>query len=365
MIHFLVPAERDFTLTEYFSLEPPSLVRRFRVTRYEELAALSRCERGPWVLAALDQLTPGMLRLVTQFSEQLTAEGVRVLNDPKRTLHRFDLLTTLHRLHRNVFRIVRAGTGMAGLRYPVFLREATPHDGSLSPLLNSAGEVEGAIGRALLQGHRFADLVLIEFCSTVGEDGLYRKYAAFKVGDHILARSLNAGRSWMLKLENSEYTKALALEEQEYVFSNPHTAELAELFAIAGVGYGQIDYGLQEGRIQTWEINLHATIGRGTGPRGGPGPPEIHPIRNETREYFFDRFREAWEALDVSAGAQPPIAVAFDQELIAAARRRPAPAGRVRRFALRLLRPFKPVLEPLAAPLLRALGAWMTRLRSR
>src|SRR6185503_4318919 len=129
-------------------------------------------------------------------------------------------------------------------------------------------------------------------------DGYYRKYASYRVGERILARSLNAGAHWMLKLENSEFTRALALEEQEYVMGNPHQAELLERFELAGVGYGQMDYAFQDGRLQTWEINLHPPIGRGAGPGGGVGPREIHPIRNATREFFFDRFREAWAAVD-------------------------------------------------------------------
>lgn len=363
MIHFVVPAAGEFTLAEYFALEPPALVQRFHLIRYEELPALSRFERGTYVLAGLDQLSPGMLALVGQLAEQLTAEGIPLLNHPARTLGRVALLTELHRLGRNDFRIVRAGAELQGLRYPVYLREATSHDGSLSPLLDTGHEVEVAIGRALLQGARLDDLVLIEFCPTQAADGLYRKYEAFKVGDRVLARSLNAGRSWMLKLENSEFTRALALEEQEYVFANPHAAELAEVFALAGVGYGRIDYAVRQGQLRTWEINLHPSIGRGTGPQGGVGPPEIHPIRNTTREYFFARFREAWAAVDVPERGRP-ITIAFDARLRSAAAAPHPGSGRVSAAVRTLLRPLKPVLAPVSLPLLRLLGAWGRRRQS-
>ena len=360
MIHFLAPAAGAYTLAEYFELEPPSLVERFRVLSYEELPELTRLERGTCVLAGLDQLAPAMLALVARLAQQLSAEGLLVLNDPRRVLGRFELLTLLHRLGRNEFRIARPGADLKQLRYPVFVREGTSHDGSLSPLLDSPSEVEAALGRALLQGHRFDDLVVTEFCATEGADGLYRKYAAFKVGDRILARSLNAGRDWMLKLENSEFTTALALEEQDYVLGNPHAAELAELFDLAGIDYGQIDYAFKQGRVQTWEINLHPTIGRGTGPGGGLGPREVHPVRNQTREHFFDRFREAWAAIDQPCG-EPAIPLGFDPRLrdaAALAASAPRRAGGVGR---RLLRPLKPLLGPVSGPLLRALGAWRRR----
>ena len=357
MIHFLVPAAGAYTMDEYFSLEPPELVRRFRVLRYEELPRQTRFERGTYVLAGLDQLSPGMDRLVRFLHDRLhAAEGIRILNDPARWMGRYDLLRALHASGRNEFRAFRVTEDLGGLRYPVFLRGERSHDGSFSPLLHSTGELEQAVGLSLVQGHPLEDLLVVEFCSTVHPDGLYRKYAAFKVGDRIQARSLNHASQWMVKFADSEFTRELVLEEQEYVRSNPHTAELAEIFDLAKIDYGQIDYSFKDGRIQTWEINLHATIGRGAGPGGGVGPPELRPLRTETREHFFDRFREAWAAIDLDAEGKPPIEVRFDRAMVQAASP-PRSRGKWLLDATRAaLRPVKPVIAPVARRVLRLVG---------
>lgn len=356
MIHFLVPAAGAFTMREYFPLEPPELVARFRVLPYEELPALTRLQRGTYVLAGLERVTPAMQRCISRLRAQLAvAEGVRVLNDPDRSLGRVDLLLELHRSGWNDFRAVRADGDFASLRYPVFLREAQSHEGNLSPLLESPRRVERAIGRALLQGYALGDLVVIEFCDTADREGLYRKYSAYRVGERILARSLNHGRHWMLKLENSEFTRPEVLEEQEYVFENPHSAQLRELFELAAIEYGQIDYSFKDGRIQTWEINLNPTIGRGPGPVGFE-PAELRPLRGETREYFFDRFREAWAAIDLPSEGRAPVPVTLEPELVAAVAGERLPAGRGWALLRSLLRPVKPVLEPIAAPFLRLLA---------
>jgi hypothetical protein len=103
-------------------------------------------------------------------------------------------------------------------------------------------------------------------------------------------------------------------EELEYVRTNPHRAQLEEIFTIAGVGYGRIDYSLLDGAVQTWEINLNPTIGRGLRPASGRVPKELEPVRSETKAHFYSGFQAAWEAVDLPASsrvpfAHPPVAV--------------------------------------------------------
>jgi hypothetical protein len=352
VIHFLAPAAGTYTLDEYFALEPPELVRRFRVIPYDTLPGRSRFERGCYVFAGLDQLSPAMARLAGAVHRQLQgAEGVRLLNDPARSLRRYDLSRALHAAGRNDFRAWRLREALRGIRFPVFLRSERSHGGNYSGLLQSEGELRAAVGRGVLQGHAVGDLLAVEFCSTVDPDGLYRKYAAFKVGDRIMARSLHHASGWMVKFAESEFTRELVMEEQAYVRDNPHAEQLREIFALAAIEYGQIDYAVRDGRIKTWEINLHPTIGRGAGPGGGAGPPPLRPLRSETREYFFDRFREAWAAVDLESPL-PALEVSLDPALAAAAGV-PAPRERSGLGRLRAaLRPLKPVLEPVARPFL-------------
>ncbi len=357
MIHFLVPKAGAFTMDEYFSVEPPSLVQRFHVVPYEDLPRQTRFGRGTYVLAGLDQLSPGMDRLVRMVYQRLHAvEGIRILNDPSRWMGRYDLLRALHAEGRNDFRAFRLNEDLGGLRYPVFLRGERCHDGNYSPLLHSSQELDKAVGLSLMEGRPHNDLLAVEFCSTDHPDGLYRKYAAFKVGDRILARSLNHAQRWMVKFADSQYTRDLVLEEQEYVRGNPHTAQLAEIFDLARIDYGQIDYSFKDGRIQIWEINLHATIGRTVGPAGAAVPPELRPLRSETREYFFDRFREAWAAVDQDSGNLPAVELQFDKEVLRAATHSSHQENRLLGKLRAALRPIKPLLEPVARRVLGLVG---------
>jgi hypothetical protein len=236
------------------------------------------------------------------------------------------------------------------LRYPIFLRSEFEHSGALSPLLHSPTELEGAIGRAVWQGYRWEDLLAVEFCDTADADGYYRKYSAYIVGDRVLAKSLEYGRAWMLKHAQCEFSEPMILEEREYICGNPHEKELRQIFAIAGVEYGRIDYAIKEGRVQTWEINLHPTLGRGAREhRRKRVPPELEPLRDVGKEHFHRGFSAAWEAVDLPSDP-PPVPIAFDASVVAATRSRIHRSGGFRRALRRVLRPFKPLLAPLSRP---------------
>ncbi|HET6362228.1 MAG TPA: hypothetical protein VFH11_09225 [Gemmatimonadota bacterium] len=356
MIHFVVTAAQDHSIRDYLARRGEILAGRLDVLHYENLPDCPRFERGTYILSALEYLSPPMLSLVTAIHSRLArTEGFHFLNDPARTLRRFGLLRELERRGFNPFRAVRAGDDLAGLSYPVFLRAERSHDGAVSPLLRSAREVETAIGRALLAGRRIEDLLVVEFCDTADVRGYYRKYGAFIVGDSIIPRRLDYGRAWMLKRQQSEFSAAMGLEELEYVRDNPHEAALREIADLAAVGYGCIDYGIKDGRIVVWEINLAPTMGPARGDVRIPKTPEYRRIHAETGEVYHPRLREAFEALDLPA-AGAAVEVDIDPALVRAARASanglPRSGGGWARFLGRT----RPLLEPLAAPVLLLFG---------
>jgi hypothetical protein len=361
MIHIVVPRDQDWAFVNYLTGHGVSLAGGMRVVHYESLPAQRTFERGTWVFSALDQLHPGMERLVRGVAEQLAAEpGVRLFNDPRRTLLRHDLLATLADRGLNDFRVVRAGEPCEGLRYPVFVRAERNHGGNISPLLHDPKEVAAWLGRAVVEGYEFADLLVVEFHDTASADGYYRKYAAFIVGDRILPRSMACGRSWMLKHEHTEFSEAVLREERAYLHDDPHAAQLARIVGLAGVDYGRIDYSVQDGRVQTWEINLHPTIGRGPGTRRAAFPAELEPLRDANRAFFYQGFNEAWRPYAAPMEGDP-IPVSLDAELIRKAahrRRKSRPSMVMLRSAAR---PFKPVLEPVAMRILPVVTALARR----
>jgi hypothetical protein len=365
MIHFVVPDAHTGMMREYLELWGKDVADRLRIVRSESLPAAARVGAGTYVLAALDQHSPAMAAYIEAFHSALSGRtDVHFLNHPTQTLQRFDLLRELHARGQNVFRAVRIDDDLRRLTYPVFVRNERTHDGPLSPLVRSPAEVEAAVGRLIVQGNAPGDLMVVEFCDTADDDGYYRKYGAFVVGDHIIPRSLSYSREWMLKFQGSEFSARMAQEEQDYVLQNPHEDELRQLFAAARVGYGRVDYAMKDGRVQVWEINLNPTIGRGLRASTGKIPPDIAAIRVPTKEHFYGRFRDAWESVNVDLPADPTIALRIDPRLSRAALDGPT-TGRWLSHLRRVLRPVKPIIEPVVRRALPMLGRAAMRRRRR
>ena len=363
MIHFFVPAAQEFTIKDYVDLFGRALRHDIRILHYEDLVNQREFSRGTYVLAALDQLHTGMDQLLVELLDQLKpVEGFRFLNDPQKTLQRFELLNKLHDEGRNDFRAFKADGDLTNLRFPVFLREESLHDGAISPLLNSERDIHEALGRALVQGHKLKDLLIVEFCDTADERGFFRKYAAFIVGKRVIPRSLNYGKQWMLKHSETEFTMAMVREELEYVSTNPHQQQLEEIFAFAEVGYGRIDYAIKDNRVQTWEINLHPTIGRGLRRRSKPLSPELDVVRDEVRRHFYEGFEQAWREIDLPTNSATPVRLTINPRIVRAARRGDVPRNRLLTTVKAMLRPAKPLILPISRPLLFILGS-LARLR--
>lgn len=360
MINFVVPRAHD-GLREYLELWGRDVAPRLRTVYTESLATQTRFGRGTYVLAAIDQYSSGMHAFVTAVHDALGNEdGIRFLNHPTRTLQRFDLLDALHRSGRNVFRAVRVTDAWHELRFPLFVRDGSNHDGALSPLLHSMADVERAIGDALVHGHLARNLMVVEFCDTADRHGFYRKYSAFVVGPRVIPRYLSMSREWMLKFAGGEFTRAMAEEELEYLTTNPHEAELREIFDLAHVRYGRIDYGMKEGRIQTWEINLNPTIGRGLRQSSGRVPADIDAIRKPGKEHFYRVFREAWEDVDLAIDEEPAYAPPIDAGIVRGASTSDAD-DRWLSALRRVLRPAKPILSPVVARALPIIGRAASR----
>ena len=356
MINFIVPAAHD-GLREYLELWGREVAPRLRAVHAETVATWTRFPRGAYVLAAMDQYSPGMAAYVAALHEALAGhEGIRFLNHPTHTLQRFALLDALYRTGRNDFRAVRVTDEWRGLRFPVFVRDASNHDGALSPVLHSVVDVERAIGAALVRGHLKRNLVIVEFCDTSDATGYYRKYSAFIVGRHVIPRYLSVSRTWMLKSAGSELTAPMAEEEREYLLTNPHEQTLREIFALARVDYGRIDYGIKDGRLQTWEINLNPTIGRGLRQSSRRIPRGIDAIRKVGKEHFYRRFRAAWEDVDLAVDEEPAIVPHMDPELARAALAVGPADDSWLSLLRRVLRPAKPLIAPVVDRALPAIG---------
>jgi hypothetical protein len=300
VIHFVTPRSGAFGIRDFVDLHAPDLANALTVHHYEELPGCRSVPSGTWIFAALDQLTAGGMALVQELAGQLQQpqSESRVLNDPSRVLLRYGLLERLHAEGLNVHRAARAGSRLGDLRYPVFVREEFQHNGAISPLLKDAVDLRNALGVAARRGYQLDELLVVEFVDTQDAVGRYQRYAAFVIDGTIVAKELMSGTEWMLKSPASAPEAADLLAEREWVIGNPHEQELRVIFDVAGVDYGRIDFGLIDGRIETWEINLNPTIRRGRTPDRTPLSAALDALREPTRQHFTRSFVDALRAAD-------------------------------------------------------------------
>jgi hypothetical protein len=250
-----------YTFKRFLKIWGRALEGKIRFIYYADLPHRRALPREVSIFTDLERLSPAQLKLAEEAAQQLKNAGVAVLNDPAHVLRRYDLLRAMHESGINDFQCFRLNDDRSALRFPAFLRLENEHQGSLSELVHSAQELEQAIDTAVGEGLKPEELLIVEYCDTSGDDGIFRKYAAFVIGDVLATRHVLFSRRWLLKKPDIVGTDKV-LEEQRYLDQNPHphAAPLRAIFKRAGIDYGRIDYGMREGKIQVWEINTNPSI---------------------------------------------------------------------------------------------------------
>jgi hypothetical protein len=296
VIAFLVTNRHRYTIEGFLDWWAPTLRHLIRVSPYDRLDGVRELPPATYVFADLERLSDEQARVARSARERLTDRYERpsVLNDPTAALVRHDLLRELKDEGINDFSTYRVADTRTPERFPVFVREVHAHSGSLTPLLHTQQELDAALARIFVR-RRPSDLLMIEFCDTSGEDGIFRKYGAFIVGDRIIARHVFFSRDWKVK------SSALVGEEQlreegAYLATNPHEKELKRIFAIAGITYGRVDYGLRDERIQVWEINTNPMV-------IPPADRKKHPVRRAFKERCAEQIAEALQEVDARGRA--------------------------------------------------------------
>jgi hypothetical protein len=257
------------------------------------LQAPRRPDPGVYIFADLDHLSPAELQKAAVVWQALAGSGAgtRLLNHPTRSMRRYELLRALHERGINRFDVYRLTEARWPARYPVFLRAEDGHDGPRSPLLHTREELEMAVETLDREGRVRDQLIVVEFCDTADADGIYRKYGAWVVGDQVFANSVMFSRNWLQKHRDLDEPELLR-EERRYVEANPHEDALREIFGLARIDYGRMDYGLLHGKIQVWEINTYPTIA---------SSPARHMVeRQPIRAHFARRLAHALERLTAS-----------------------------------------------------------------
>lgn len=220
-----------------------------------------RSGRHIYVFTDVERLDAGETERALALWETLSSrdDTSAILNHPVRSMRRLELLETLHAEGRNDFAVYRAEDDPEPARWPVFVREANDHTGAASARCHDRASLRAAIEDLERRGVARHEAIVVEYCDTADEDGVIRKYGAFRVGDRILARQIHFSRHWVVRVPDI-VTPATAAEEAVLVAENPHAEALREVFDLARIDYGRIDYAVRDGRIQVWEINTNPMI---------------------------------------------------------------------------------------------------------
>jgi hypothetical protein len=271
-------------------------------------------------------------------------------------LHRFELLQLLHQSGSNDFRAHRADGPMDTVCFPVFVRVADEHDGSLTPLLHDRASLRRALAYLRMRGLARHQLLVVEFCETAGADGLYRKYSVLRIGKSYVPRHLLIAREWMTKDEYRDTEERLIREETNFLRENPQLDWARTVFEMAHIEYGRLDYGVREGRPQAWEINFTPVFGRGDAnrPADTPEKQRMRLLTHPNREYTHAAIREAFRRIDPGPLPGDDVAFEFPPSLVEDARRE---RSKIRALA----RCQQGIARMAAAPGFRAIGPLLRR----
>jgi D-alanine-D-alanine ligase-like ATP-grasp enzyme len=281
VIHFLTTTRHRYTFDEIVKALP-----QVQVHSYEKVLQGGDLPPGRYVFSDVDRLNIGAQILAAKLFRSLQAQPAkyRVLNDPARVKLRFGLLRTLWRLGCNSFDVYRADEGASPRRFPVFLRHEHEHKAPLSDLLRTQAELDAALQRLIDDGKPARTILVVEYRAEPAAPGLFRKLAAYRVGDRIVPANTVHDNQWCVKYgKTGGGTEALYADELELIQSNRYEKALRPVFEAADIEYGRVDFGLCEGKVEVYEINTNPNI---TLP--SPQHPSATRVRSE---------RLVWEGL--------------------------------------------------------------------
>ncbi len=288
---YLLTTPQHLCLEEFLAERGAAFASRLVPLTYGALFSARELPAGTYIFSDFERLSKVELERAAQVWDQLAARGsaVRLLNPPTRVKRRFELLRTLSERNLNDFDVYRLDEARVPRRFPVFARGESGHDAVVSALLPDALTLERWQEERRARGLSSEGTLLIEFSGGPDERGLYRRYAAWKVGERILPADIFYKGTWEVRGHDLVVDEHTIAEEERFLNDNPHEAQLREVFALAGVEYGRVDYGVVDGRVQVFEINTNPYIA--PSPLGGARRAHLY-------EHFSRAFLSALAALD-------------------------------------------------------------------
>lgn len=302
MIFYLTTKRHAYTINKCLRTECQVLRKIVQPMCYGTLFLKRSLPFGTYVFSDYERIPETDLTHLTAICRMVQGnQNIRILNHPDRTLQRLALLQELYRRRINRFTAYRLQDRPRPARFPVFVRGEDDHKGPLSPLIHSQNELDQVYHQWARRWGGTRRKLVIEHCRACDENGIFRKYAAFRIGDRVIPRHLFFSEHWCVKSWDL-LDDHLLDEERRYVAERPHDRELIDIFDLAGVDFGRIDYGIVDGRIQVWEINTNPMLPVDYG-GGGESRQALH---DEFTRHFVDAMRAIDSPLQATAQDNEP-----------------------------------------------------------
>lgn len=186
--------------------------------------------------------------------------GYRAINDPAKMCDRVALLRRLYRQNLNAFNVYRPDELTDHVRYPVFVRRAFDHAQPISGLIRSRAELDQMLEGLWAGGEPESGIIVTEFHGEPvnAETGLFRKLSAYRVGDAVFFFNTGHEKNWAVKYgELGAGRDEHYAEERHFIETDAFCDFLREVFEIAGIEYGRVDFGLVDGTPVVYEINTN------------------------------------------------------------------------------------------------------------
>jgi hypothetical protein len=266
MIIYFATADHSKTITQFLKHWAPHLRPHFQVLSYETIQEASahhsaiKLNVGTYIFSDLERLSKEQKTFADSIAGAVEQAGCRVLNKPQLSLCRYELLRKLYERNINKFNVYWAGEQPE--RFPVFVRRENDHKGSLTDLIYSQSELDRQLETLRATEPEDSALLIVEYLDVVNGDGFFRKYGCHLIDDHFAPDHVFFSREWSTKLSSNSYTRTNIEEERDFVYhtSSEHEGKIREIFEIAKINYGRMDYGVLDGQIQVWEINTNPMI---------------------------------------------------------------------------------------------------------
>ncbi len=318
MIYFYAARHYVWTIADFIRDWAPTRAADIQPVGYDLLRLGEPVPPGLHLFTDFERLLRPEQAFVRRLGARLRAhpDSYQTVSDPARWCGRFGLLRALSERGLNDYRAYRAdeldAVG-AALRFPVFLRLEHEHTGSLGGPIHTMSDLRRQIReqtganrrRRLLRRY----LMIVEQLDMRGADGLYRKYSAMKIGNRLIPRHVFFSADQWVQKSPDIVNHDTVREETAFCEDFPHARQVDEVFRIAGLEYGRIDYGFRGGRMQVWEINTNPVI--------APPPQRIAAARLPLQTASAMAMVDAFDALQPGAISGPAYKVFATPEQLA------------------------------------------------